>query len=1200
MNDCPTPEDLERALKGKTSEDVFVCIDAHLKDCMGCRRIADAIMQKNPPVKLLAPIRASAIRDSADVRRKLQKDALSGQDFGDFQLLEEIARGGMGIVYKARQRKPDRIVALKLILSGNLASKEDIDRFESEANSAGKLDHPNIVPVFQSGEVNGQHYIAMGYVEDAHSLADLLKNTPLSPSKAAQLLKSIANAIDHAHSHGVIHRDIKPSNILIVSDSVAVQEAVPFSLADSTLQYVPRVTDFGLAKRIQSDPGDRTLPQVTGTGQILGTPSYMPPEQAKGEEADQRSDVYGLGATLYSLLTGHPPFQTDNPYDTISQLCKDDPVRPRQLNPKLPRDLETICLKCLEKERICRYQTASELEEDLDRFLKGKPTRARPLGRVTRYWRWYLRNRWKARAAALFVLLLISAALYGLARLESLRRELAIDQAEVQRQKQENYRDKANIILDAIGHSDEPATRNEIEAFWRLSQSPREVRYSFLKQALASPGSARRFSNRSAIAAQSAVALDTRLRTKVATELIRPRLRDENAEIKFAAAQLGIELDLWHDVPRLVPSYIEASLAQLPVPGENAIISDSTLEKNLRYLRNNLPRAREALSQDDITETYTLLADTMERKLHSKLMGLAAECFGAVPGQPSDEVVAQAVERLLNAIEHPRSPFAIEALIVGLAAMPRPLNASEARRAYATILSIMKLEPQSSELLNLQVAARALKAVPADISPANARQAMDYLLRGVKKKYDYLSLDSILGENMTVILHRNVASSLVWTAGKLSENDARMAFNDVFDAMLASDDNFPAYLLASALTPLGARMSEKDLAETFKDHYTKMLAAADQRALGFHAKAIGAVVHGVSDAEALRIYSALWGKLRTSDLPFSQQLLGESVVAICQSLAASSIEEVQLILLDGMQDAQESHVLLAVSEAFGAIPGTVSPEHSEKAFQILISKLDNSRPFAHIDKMIQFRDSKVAKLETAVLQKTADTFLSVDVLIICLRIIGGEMSPENSIIVFDRLVRELEEQKRPEDVLSAARYLLLVPGKISLAQAERCCELILESLLTLERNKKNKNFSTTTLQSASACLAYLLQSEASGTIREMVLAGTEQTHNPEVFDALVRAFKSIENFPEYETAINLLKFPICVVPARSALLEILERQTGQDFGNKLWKMVSGASDVGMTIEELERPPKRAKAVAKSVKSDYSGVENFSVEELLSN
>ncbi len=256
----------------------------------------------------------------------------------------------------------NRTVALKMILAGQLANETDVKRFYTEAEAAANLDHPGIVPIFEVGQHEGQHYFSMGFVE-GRSLSQRLTEGPLPCRQAAALMVAVAEAIDYAHQCGVIHRDLKPGNILLDAKGN------------------PRVTDFGLAKKIEGDSG------LTGSGQIMGTPSYMPPEQAGGQRGavGPAADVYALGATLYALITGRPPFQAATAMDTVLQVLSDEPVPPRRLNGSIPRDLETICLKCLEKEPGRRYPSAAALAADLRRFLAGEPIAARPVTRLERW-----------------------------------------------------------------------------------------------------------------------------------------------------------------------------------------------------------------------------------------------------------------------------------------------------------------------------------------------------------------------------------------------------------------------------------------------------------------------------------------------------------------------------------------------------------------------------------------------------------------------------------------------------------------------------------------------------------------------------------------------------------------------------------------------------------------------------------------------
>jgi serine/threonine-protein kinase len=308
----------------------------------------------------------TVVKDDKPLEAQAAGSSAPPRILGDYELLEELGRGGMGIVYKAWQRSLARVVAVKMIVKGSLATDEDVARFRAEAEAAARLHHPNIVAIYEVGEQDGQAFFSMEYVKGC-TLAALTAVGPLPPGEAAHFLIPICRAVHHAHQHGVLHRDLKPTNVLLQST-------------------IPKITDFGLAKRIDGAAGTLTAARLTQSGAILGTPSYMAPEQAIGSRAagaaglSPATDIYSLGAILYEMLTGRPPFQTASPIDTLLLVLEQDPVPPRMLNPAVDRELEMICLKCLQKPADLRYRSAAELADDLEAFQKGEVTSARPSG----------------------------------------------------------------------------------------------------------------------------------------------------------------------------------------------------------------------------------------------------------------------------------------------------------------------------------------------------------------------------------------------------------------------------------------------------------------------------------------------------------------------------------------------------------------------------------------------------------------------------------------------------------------------------------------------------------------------------------------------------------------------------------------------------------------------------------------------------
>jgi WD40 repeat protein len=368
--------------------------------------------------------------------------------FGDYELLEEIARGGMGVVYKARQISLDRIVALKMILSGQFAGPEDVRRFHQEANAAANLDHPNIVPIYEVGEHEGQHYFSMKFI-DGGSLA-----TPsAAPAdrmllrRAAQTMVTVARAVHHAHQRRILHRDLKPSNILL----------------DASGQ--PQVTDFGLAKRMEDDS------RLTQSGAIVGTPSYMAPEQASGSKALTTAvDVHGLGAILYELVTGRPPFRAGTQVDTLMQVLHQEPASPRQINRAVDRDLEKVCLKCLHKEPGRRYDSAAALADDLQRWLDGEPVVARPIPAAVRAWKWARRR--PALAALGATATIATAALFVLGMVYNDRLQRALGEVAEQKNavaqaqsESDGLREESRRVLDHVHYMrDVDAAQRELFA----------------------------------------------------------------------------------------------------------------------------------------------------------------------------------------------------------------------------------------------------------------------------------------------------------------------------------------------------------------------------------------------------------------------------------------------------------------------------------------------------------------------------------------------------------------------------------------------------------------------------------------------------------------------------------------------------------------------------------------------------------------
>ncbi|HEY7314992.1 MAG TPA: serine/threonine-protein kinase [Gemmataceae bacterium] len=607
-----------------------------------------------------------------------------------YEVLALLGRGAMGVVYKARQINAGRIVALKMVLAGGHASPEQLARFRAEGEAIARLQHPHVVQIFEVGIHQGLPFFSLEFCP-AGSLDKKLAGTPLPPPNAADLIAKLARGVQAAHEAQVVHRDLKPANVLLAEDGT------------------PKVGDFGLAKKLDEQGG-------TGTGAIMGTPSYMAPEQASGKskEVGPAADVYALGAILYECLTGRPPFKAATVWDTLAQVLSDEPVPPVQLNAQVPRDLETICLKCLCKEASQRYGSAVELADDLGRFRHGEPILARPVGSLERVGKWVKRNRWVSGLAAAAVLALVSGTVvswlfYLDAHWQTGEAKKHEQDATLAKRKSDDYAKRVTQVneelktalidgtlrsvgqkgafITASGDKSAPLDPSEIEALKMLGNlSSDDTCVGFIEKGLQSARTAKSLERRAEWVIQAAVGLDAGRRRRV-EEVLTRRLqeRDTPEEVKEACVRLGNALDVKN-------------------PSFNGLAAETLLAAIAKSI--NLP-------------DYALLRNVNERRS-------LAQALQVVGGRLEPAPAAKVFDDLLAALAKSNDPPLIDSL--------------------AQVLQVVVAR------LEVAQAAKVADALVAAIAKNNYSGSLDYLLRALQAVCGRLDADGIVKVAETLIV----------------------------------------------------------------------------------------------------------------------------------------------------------------------------------------------------------------------------------------------------------------------------------------------------------------------------------------------------------------------------------------------------------------------------------------------------------------
>jgi serine/threonine-protein kinase len=858
--------------------------------------------------------------------------------FGGYELLEEIGHGGMGVVFKARQLAPERLVALKMIRAGELASEGDVHRFRQEANEAARLDHPHIVPVHEVGEHDGHHFFTMKLVEGG-SLSRHLDHYRDDPKAAARLVVTVARAVHHAHQRQLLHRDLKPGNVLLDGEGR------------------PHVADFGLAKRMS---GEGEASQSMGAG----TPEYMAPEQARGEaRLTTAVDVYGLGGILYALLAGRPPFRGATPWQTIEQVLSAEPAPPPSANrPACPRDLEIICLKCLDKEPGRRYGSAEALAEDLERWLSGDPITARPVGRLERGRLWCRRN----PALAGLVTAFAAALLLGTA----VSIYFAIDSRENYEEARRREKDLKNTLIEVreanekleetlarsflrpMGHQTDKVTDPEIDALWELTSSSQRVRLLFFEQALQRPMTARQLTNRADLAVHAAVGLDSVKRQQVERMLLaRLNNPESDSRVRMDCVLIGVALD------GLSPEFAGAA-AQLVLEAMGKTTDLGALSMMPQAVVELAPRLEPAEGERLAAAATRLILEAMAKTSDSMAQSKLARSVKVLVPRLGAAEAAAAARPALDAMAKTTDDYALSALLRVVEALaPRLGPAEAAAAARQTLDALAKAsDSRARSTLAQAVAALALRLGPAEAALV-ARQALDAMAKVTDPDalsapvYVVEALAPRLGPAEAAAAARQTLDALAKTSDSMARftlaravaalaprlgpgEGERLAASATRLILVAMDKTSESGALAWAVIALAPHLGPAEAAAAAQPTLDAMARPSNGRHLNILAHAVAALAPRLEPAEGERLAAAatrliLEAMAKTSD-SMAQSNLARSVKVLAPRLSPAEAAAAARPALDAMAKTTDPNALSERAKAVAALALRLDPGEGEQ------------------------------------------------------------------------------------------------------------------------------------------------------------------------------------------------------------------------------------------------------------------------------
>jgi hypothetical protein len=1046
-----------------------------------------------------------------------------------------LGTGGMGVVFRARHLRLNRIVALKMALAGAYAGPHERERFQREAEAVAVLRHPNVVQIHDVGDADGRPYFTMEYV-DGGSLAQKLAGKPQPARESAALVATLAAAIQAAHESGVVHRDLKPANVLLTADGT------------------PKVSDFGLARRLGGEAG------LTHSGAAVGTPSYMAPEQARGQAAavGPAADVYALGAILYELLTGRPPFRAETAVETVVQVIYQDPVPPSQLNATVPRDLETVCLKCLHKEPERRYVSAAALAEDLRRYLLGQVIAARPVGPLERAGKWIRRNRAVASLAAAAVVTLLAGTVVSLLFAWEARRQeglatdragdlerqaialkaqtrAATENAQRAREKEEEVRRvliaSLLIPIEANAHPLKSRLDNtEVIVLCQLRKLPREVRLQFLETALRDPEAARRVGRRADWVIQSIVGADRSLRDEVGQLLVRHNQNPATTpEVMLAGAQLGHAANLDNRVwVERAAEVLSAALCDEGLERDDCI----PLAESFAAVIDHLPRAQAAEHSARVTDVFrTRLQEPSGMLVYYAQFGPVIE----VVSPHLDPVAANRAAETIGAILHnPKShPGAWEVLAKAQVAvckrLPPPDAAAHVTRTVEVVFKARGATKESDKS-HYVLHAKTLGALAEQFDATIASRAADAIIATLGDSYMTGNLRS------EFIDHSSLAEDLARVAERLNASGSLRAAEGLIPVLIKADKVVSVEALRKALVGVCRRLDADGAGRVAE---ATGLAIRDPktpdqvRVLLAHGWAAAADKLGPDQEAPLEkaVVEVLIEILADATLPLARWQLPQALAAVCGRPNTRSAPRAAEALTAAIRDPQTPPGFLRpLAAALAAVSGPLPPAQGSA---------QTSKAAEALGSLWVARTSRLDRASLA--RATAELWT---------RLSRPEVAAHARRMA-DDLGDALQDAKtEPLELIALAQAFTAVCSPLDPAEAQARLDRAEKTLVVRFRNPKTSAVASAALTEALGALWLGFDRKALARVTDTFCMALSDSDVPRhKFELHVTLFKKVAGRLDERDLERLLDQPLTGSTIQRAVLDVLGESKNRSFRN---------------------------------------------------